>query len=172
MTLNPSLSIPASQRKNQDLYYQKIATREFPKAPDGGSVRYLITVKQALVFKDAQNLQLAKDFLKFLIEPDRLNTYVKESLGRWFPIMSSALNDPFWKNTSDPHLAVARKQFLNRSTRPFYHLLNPAYSKVQAEGIWGKAIDHVLVDQWSPQQAVDDAIGNIKRIFQEWNSAN
>jgi multiple sugar transport system substrate-binding protein len=67
MTLNPSLSIPASQRDDRQLYTQKIATRELPNKPDGTPMKYLVSVKQALIFKTGQNSQAAKDFLTYLI---------------------------------------------------------------------------------------------------------
>jgi multiple sugar transport system substrate-binding protein len=170
MTANPSLSIPVSQKKDPNLYQKQIATREFPNEPDGEPPRYLVSVKQALILKEAKHTQAAKDFLTYFIQPDRLNTYLTNSLGRWFPPMPNALKSAFWKDTTDPHLAIAIQQFA-RETRPFYHVLNPAYSQVQAESVWGQAIQQVIVDGKSPEVAVDEAIVRIKKIFEEWGKA-
>nr|MDJ0703571.1 ABC transporter substrate-binding protein [Leptolyngbyaceae cyanobacterium MO_188.B28] len=168
MTTNPSLSIPASQRDDDDLYLKQIATREFPNEPDGEPISYLVTIKQALIFATERNPQAAKDFLAYFVQPERLGTYVKGSLGRWFPTMPSSLEDPFWKESKDPHVSIAVRQFRQRPTRPFYHALSPAYSQVQAENIWGQAIDAVIAKGVSPEEAVDQAIIDIYRIFAKW----
>ena len=145
MTANPSLSIPVSQRDDTDLYFKKIATREFPKKPSGGRMRSLVSVKQALIFKNAKNINAAKAFLTYFIEPDRLNAYLINSRGRSFPTMPSSLKNTFWQNSADPHISIAVKQFQG-PTRPFYQVLNPAYSQVQEESVWGQAIQQVIVD--------------------------
>ena len=168
MTPNPTLSIPASQREDEALYTQQIATRAFPDEPDGEPMTYLVSIKQALIFSEAQNPEAAKAFLSYLLEPERLNTYVKGSLGRWFPVMDSALDDPFWQDPADPHVSVAVQQFTQSPTRPFYHAVNAAYSQVQAENVWGQAIGHVVIDGWSAEAAVDRAIYQIQQILSQW----
>jgi multiple sugar transport system substrate-binding protein len=169
MTANPSLSIPVSQRDDTDLYFKKIATREFPKKPGGGRMRSLISVKQALIFKNAKNVKAAKAFLTYFIEPDRLNAYLINSRGRSFPTMPNSLKNAFWKNSADPHISIAVKQ-LQGQTRLFYHVLNSAYSQVQEESVWGQAIQQVIVDGKSPEAAVDEAIAHIQKIFDEWQN--
>lgn len=172
MTPNPSLSIPASQRDDADLYTEKIATQPFPNEPDGEPMSYLVSVKQALIFEKAQHPEVAKEFLAFLLQPEQLDTYVKGSLGRWFPVMEESLTDPFWTDSTDPHISVAVQQFTQGSTRPFYHVVNPAYAEVQAENVWGRAIGRVIVDNWTTEASVDEAIATIERIFAEWESAD
>lgn len=168
MTVNPSLSIPASQRDDQQMYTQQIATREFPNEPDGEPMNYLVSIKQALIFRAGKNTKAAKEFLSYLIQPERLNTYVQGSLGRWFPVMPASLQSAFWKDSADPHIAVAVQQFAQHPTRPFYHALNPAYSQVQSENVWGQAIQAVLVEGKSAEAAVDTAIAQIQQIFADW----
>ncbi|MDB9525362.1 ABC transporter substrate-binding protein [Oscillatoria sp. CS-180] len=172
MTPNPSLSIPASQREDDALYTEQIATRVFPNEPDGEPITYVVTIKQALIFSESSNIEAAKDFLSYLLEPDRLNTYVKGSLGRWFPAMESSLQDPFWSDPADPHVAIAVQQFTQSPTRPLYHAVNPAYSQVQAENIWGQAIGHVAIDGWSSEAAVDEAIAQIQEILAQWDDSS
>jgi multiple sugar transport system substrate-binding protein len=167
MTANPSLSIPVSQRGDNDLYFKEIVTRELPRKPNGERVRSLISVKQALIFKNAKNIKAAKEFLTYFIEPTRLNNYLINSRGRSFPTMPSALKNAFWKNTADPHISAVIKQ-LQGPTRLFSYTLNPAYAQVQAESVWGQAIRQILVEGQSPEAAVDAAIARIEAIFDEW----
>lgn len=168
MTPNPSLSIPASQKQDPDLYYNKIGTLEFPNQPDGKPTRYMASVKQAVIFASSKNQQAAKNFLSFLIQPENLGNYTKNSAGRQFPAMPQLLKDPFWKDPKDPHISVAAKQFTEGQTRPFYSVLNPAYVQVQEENVWGKALNRITIDNLSPEQAADEAITRIKNIFYEW----
>jgi multiple sugar transport system substrate-binding protein len=170
MTINPSLSIPASQRDDRQVYTQQIATRDFPNKPDGKPMNYLVSVKQALIFKAGKNTEAAKEFLTYLIQPERLTGYIQESLGRWFPVMPEALNGSFWKDATDPHIATAVQQFSQHPTRPFYNALNSAYSQVQAENVWGQAIHAVLVENKSATVAVDEAIAHIQKIFADWQT--
>lgn len=168
MTVNSSLSIPASQRADPKVYTQQLVTRPFPNKPNGSPMNYLVSVKQAVIFANSQNAIAAKDFLTYLIQPDRLNTYIEESLGRWFPVMPASLQNSFWKESQDPHISAGIKQFKQHPTRPFYHVLNPAYSQVQAENVWGSAMHRVVIDRQSPEVAVDEAIARIDQIFTDW----
>ena len=171
MSPNPSLSIPASQREdNKENYYDLLGTAEFPDKPDGGPIRYPVSVKQALIFKDAENVDLAKDFLSYIIQPENLGPYVQGSLGRWFPVMPSLLEDDFWRDPADPHISVAMRQFSERPTRPFYHIANPAYSGVQAENVWAKAIGRVVVEGWTVEDAADEAIERVQQVFADWEA--
>jgi multiple sugar transport system substrate-binding protein len=40
---------------------------------------------------------------------------------------------------------------------------------VLKDSIWGKALTKVVLDNLSPEQAADEAIAQIKQIFEEWN---
>ncbi|MBW4465119.1 MAG: ABC transporter substrate-binding protein [Pegethrix bostrychoides GSE-TBD4-15B] len=168
MTVNPSLSIPASQQDDSQMYFQQIATREFPNKPDGTPMNYLISVKQALVFEAGRNHEAAKDFLSYLTQPEQLSAYVQEALGRSVPAMPDALKQPFWRDSTDPHIATAVRQFSQRPNRAFYNVLNPAYSQVQAENVWGEAIHAALVEGQTVDAAVDAAIARIQQIFADW----
>ncbi|MDJ0516590.1 MAG: ABC transporter substrate-binding protein [Trichodesmium sp. MO_231.B1] len=69
MVVNPTLSIPASQKQDPEIYQNQIKTIEFPYEPDGEPPKYLVSVKQILTFKSSSNLQQAKNFLSFFIWP-------------------------------------------------------------------------------------------------------
>ncbi|MGK7875891.1 MAG: ABC transporter substrate-binding protein [Xenococcaceae cyanobacterium] len=168
MTPNRSLSIPASQRQDQDIYINKLGTIEFPNKPSGESMRYLVSISQVVVFAESKNQKLAKEFLAYLVQPETLDKYIKDTQGRHFPVMKSAWDDPFWTNSADPHISIARKMLSERLTRSFYHSQNPAYSKVLEKNIWGRALNRIVVDSMSPEQAADEAIEGIKQIFSQW----
>lgn len=166
MTLNPTLSIPASQRFDEPVYHDQIVTLEFPQNPDGSSPQYLVSVKQILSFADSPHQQGVKSFLSFIVKPEVINEYLKQSAGRYFPVMPELLSDPFWNNLDDPHISVARQQFA--STRPLNSILYPAYAQLFAENIWGQALEKIVVEGVSPEAAADQIIQQIKTIFAQW----
>ena len=169
MVVNPTLSIPASQREeDEDLYFKHIATIPFPQEPDGESPTYVVSMPQIVVFEAAPHQEMAKDFLSHLIQPENLEPYLERSLGRFFPVMPDLSAKPFWNDPSDPHISLGTQQFQSK-TRPGYHALNPAYSNVQAENIWGQAIESILVDGVSPEEAAATALSNIEKILADWD---
>ncbi|MEO1741544.1 MAG: ABC transporter substrate-binding protein [Cyanobacteria bacterium J06629_9] len=169
MVVNPTLSIPGSQREDdEDIYFNQIATIEFPNEPDGESPTYLVNTNQILIFEEAPNKALAEDFLSYLIQPENLAPYLEGSLGRFFPVMAELTETPFWNDATDPHISTGTRVFTERSTRPGYHTLNVAYSEVDINNVWGQAIESIVLDGVSPTAAADQAIAEIQTIFEEW----
>jgi multiple sugar transport system substrate-binding protein len=166
MTTNPTLSIPASQKADTTLYNEKIGTVSWPNKLDGKPLVSLVAVKQAVVFANSAHKETAKSFLSYLTKPEVLDKFVKGSQGRFFPVMTNSIKQPFWSDSKDPHISIAAKQLQN--TRAFNQVLNPAYTEVQAQNVWGKAIRDVVVNQSTPEQAADNAIREIEEIFNTW----
>ena len=66
MVPNPSLSIPASRvTPRQDHLHRKMITMEWPDKPDGRPIEYVASIKTAVIFKQAENKEAAKDFMRF-----------------------------------------------------------------------------------------------------------
>jgi multiple sugar transport system substrate-binding protein len=177
MTPNPSQSIPAAQFFNKDdpekrNYFDNMATIEWPDGPDGKKARYLSAVKTIVIPKESKNQPLAKDFVRFVLEPERFMEYIKAANGRWFPAFKDLAADPFWRSghkgprgQKDPHIPVATEIFLNRDNKVFEHYKHPAWSQVYDENVWGKAMARVAIDRWTVDKAADEAIQRIKVIF-------
>ena len=168
MTPNNSLSIPAALGRDSDEYKNKLVTAAYPNKPSGEPMKYIALVRQAIILADAPNQKLAQEFLSYLIQPEIIGNYLKAAGGRFFPVNNKSWSDPFWTDPSDPHISKAAQPFLNQQTRLSYTSLNPAYSLVLKEGIWGQALNRIAVDKISPEQAADEALAKIKEIFEEW----
>ena len=146
----------------------KIVTAGWPEKPGGGLIRSILGVKQIVVFEGSKQKDAAKSFLSYLLKPENLNQFLKKGTkGRFIPVMPKLLEDAFWKDPADPHIPEAVRQ-LKGLTRPGYEVLHPAYSAVQDQNIWAKAILSIIQKGVSPEQAADHAIGQIKQIFAEW----
>jgi multiple sugar transport system substrate-binding protein len=163
------VSIPVAQREKEDWYYHDILTQAQPMGPDGKPVTSLVSVKLAFIPKGAHQVALAKEFMKYMIEPDVLDKYLVAGRGRWLPVMPSMVKkDPFWTDPKDPHLPVAVKQEEDGPTQPWFHAYNPAYSDVNAQQVWGKAEANVMQGGMTPEKAVDTAFQQINEIFSKY----
>ncbi|NEP89466.1 MAG: extracellular solute-binding protein [Okeania sp. SIO2C2] len=86
MTINSTMSIPVYQKEDEEIYLNQMRTIEFPNNPNGDKPRYLISIKQPIIFTSSANSKLAKECLSYLIQTDNLGLYIKGSKGRYFPL--------------------------------------------------------------------------------------
>lgn len=169
MTPNTTFSIPATVSQDRDTYLNQLSMVEFPDKPNGKPMRHLISIRQAVIFKDSSHKFLAKNFLRYFIQPQIAIDYLKASNSRTLPVRTSVWSDSFWQDTKDPYVVAATKVLTSKPTRLFYTVDHPAYSQVLAENVWGKTLTKVTVDKVNPEQAANEAISRIREIFTEWN---
>ena len=167
MTSNATLSIPAALRQDKNAYRHKLGIVELPNKPNGEPMRHIFLVEQAVIFADSPNQKLARDFLSYLIQPEVINNFLKES-GRHSPAHRSAYEDSYWTDPKDPHTSAVTKTLTKSKIRPIYPHQTPAYSLILKENVWGQALENILLKNYTPEQAGDEAIMKIKTIFQEW----
>ncbi len=166
MTVNHTLSAPGSQRNDAETYYRKLSTIKWPDKPNGNEMRFVVELKQAVIFNNSDKVGVAKGFLAFLAQPRNLAAYTKGAQGRYQPVMPTLFNDPFWQDPKDHHISVAVEQLQN--TRPAYQVYNPAYGEVAEQNVWGDVIRKIAVNNLSVEQAAEQAITQIEQIFSEW----
>ncbi len=171
MTPNRSLSIPTTVRQDQDTYQNRLGIVEFPRKPNGAPMRYFISISQAVIFQDSPHQSLAKEFLRYFIQPKISVQYLKATGSRNQPVQNSVWSDPYWQNTEDPYITTIAKILTGKHTRLSYIVDNPAYSQVLAENVWGKALTKVTIEGISPEKAADEAIAKIKTIFVQWHDS-
>lgn len=171
MTPNTSLTIPATVRKEVDVYQNRLSTIGFPNKPSGQPMRHILSIKQAVIFTDSKNQDIAKDFLAYFVQPETIGSYLKAAGLRNMPIAKTLWEDPYWTNPDDPHIAKASELLLSDDTRPFPSVYHPAYSIVTQENVWGQALSRIVVESHSTEQAADDGISRIKQIFADFSAA-
>jgi multiple sugar transport system substrate-binding protein len=165
MTPNPSMSIPASQyTQTPDNYFKNIVSIEWPDKPDGEPIVYMTAIKTAVIFKDSKNKEGAKEFMKFLYEPDNIGPYLEGSLGRWFPVMPELQNSPYWTETDDPHRQIHWRQYMERPQNPFPFVYNYRFIQIMAENAIGKAVGRIVLEDVSAEDAADELIARIKEV--------
>jgi multiple sugar transport system substrate-binding protein len=154
-----------SQGKKSD--YDDIMTMGLPLSNDGKPVPSKVTNPSSLIPKGAKNVAVAKDFLKYSIQPKVANERLKTGLGRSIPAMPSIVkSDPWW--SADPHRAAYVQQGLLGPTLPEFWAFNPAYAQVQNEHAWSAAWVDIMQSGTAPQAAAEKAFKRVEEIFAKY----
>jgi multiple sugar transport system substrate-binding protein len=169
MTPNATISIAVAQMEKADQYQKEIITQAIPLGNDGKPVPGVLAVTPCFIPKGAKNVDLAKDLLRYFMQPANMNTYLKETRARYLPVMTSIIkDDPYWTDKSDPHRPIAVEAGLVQPTIPYWMNYNPAYSAVMSEQIWSQAEANITQRDMKPEQAAEEAAKRIKTIFQKY----
>jgi multiple sugar transport system substrate-binding protein len=163
MTPNPSMSIPASQyTQNPENYTTNIGSIEWPDKPDGEPIVYMTAIKTAVIFEGAKNVEGAKDFMRYLYEPENIGPFLEGSIGRWFPVMPELVETPFWQDDSDPHRRIHRVMYMERPQNPFPFVYNHRFMQIMTENAIGKAVGRIVLESWSTEDAADELIERVE----------
>jgi multiple sugar transport system substrate-binding protein len=149
--------------------YDDIVTMGMPLDNAGKPMPVHLGVTGAFIPKGAKNIEVAKDFLKFVIQPKVVNEYLKNGLGRFLPAIPDLVkNDPFWLDPKDPHRAAYTREGLLDPTVPIYPVFNPGYAEANAQQIWGAAEADVIREGMTPQAAAEKALKRIGEILAKY----
>jgi multiple sugar transport system substrate-binding protein len=147
--------------------YDDILTMGLPLSNDGKPVPSQVNNACGLIPKGAKNVEVAKDFLKYLIQPKVCGEYLKVGLGRNIPAMPSIVkNDHWWLD--DPHRRVYVNSSLLGPTMPAFWVYNPGYAQVQNEHVWGAAWGDILSGGMTPAAAAAKAFKRTEEIFDKF----
>jgi multiple sugar transport system substrate-binding protein len=166
MDLDGTISTEVAIIKNkQD--YDDIVVQGLPLDNDGKPIASQVTNFGGMIPKGAKTVEVAKDFLKYLIQPQVSNEYLKIGLGRNLPAMQSIVtNDPWWQ--ADPHRKAYVEQGLLGPTVPDFFVFNPAWAEVRNQHVFGAAWADIVKDGMTPQAAADKAFKWVEQIFAKY----
>ncbi len=150
--------------------YNDILTTGMPLSNAGKQLPSVIGVAAAVIPKGANNIAIAKEFLKYSIEPKVLATYLKAGLGRFLPPMPSIVeNDKaFWLDPKNEPLAAYTRQGVLDPTIPPYEVFNPARAQVSTEHVFSVAMIEVMNNGVTPEAAIDKAFKRCEAIFAKY----
>ena len=144
--------------------YDDILTMGLPLSNAGKPVPAQAGFACGLIPKGAKNVAVAKEFMKYLIQPNVDDEYLKVGLGRNIPCMPSIVkNDPWW--LADPHRKAYTEEGLLGPTIANFWAYNPAYAEVQNTNLWSVAWGDVMRNGMTPEAAADKAFKQIEAIF-------
>jgi multiple sugar transport system substrate-binding protein len=168
MDIEGSLSTEVAIIKNQQ-DYNDIVVMRLPLSNDGKPVPAQQGSLCGLIPKGAKNVVVAKDFLKYLIQPNILNELLKTGLGRNLPAMPAIVkHDPWWFDPKEPHRVAYVRQGLFSPTVPTFWTSNPAYAHVQNEHVWQTAWSEIIIGGATPQAAAEKAFKRVEEIFAKY----
>jgi multiple sugar transport system substrate-binding protein len=157
--------------KEQD--YQDLVTIGLALSNDGKPVPSQAGGLAGLIPKGAKNVPVAKELLKFLIQPPVLNELLKVGLARRIPSMESIVkDDPWWLDPKDSHRVAYVQQGLLSPTVPQFWVFNPAHAQVQNEHVFPTAWAEIVKDGVTPQAAAEKAFNRIEEIFAKYPIAS
>jgi multiple sugar transport system substrate-binding protein len=158
--INP-LSIHAWMVENDQDLLNRTAYIRIPKGPAGEHTSYTM-IETLLVFKGARHPELAKDLIKYMLEPKRYLKLVETVGGYWYPIYKGLGASPFWGQPIFENLPLVAKdgKIDGWPARP-----TPASGEVAVRLIIPEMFQRVVVDRWDPQKALDWAEEEIIKIY-------
>jgi len=153
--------------KEQD--YSDIVTMGLALSNEGKPVPSQAGAFSGLIPKGAKNVDVAKEVLKFLLQPKANNELLKTGLARRVPSMPSIVkDDPWWQDAKDPHRVAYVQQALLGPTVPQLWAYNPAYAQVQNEHVFPNAWAEVATGGGTPQAAAEKAFKRVEEIFAKY----
>jgi len=168
MDLDGSLSTEVAIIADKEAY-NDIVTYGLALSNAGKPVPSMAGSFSGLIPKGAKNVAVAKDFLKYLIQPDVLNGYLKTGLGRREPPMPSIVKkDPWWLDPKDPHRVAYTTQVVLSPTLPPFWVFNPAWAQVESEHVWQEAWAQIMKDGVAPEAAAQKAAKRTEEIFAKY----
>jgi len=168
MDFDGSLSTEVALYKEKDKY-DDILTLNMPLSNDGKEIASPLPIFGAVIPKGAKNVDVAKEFLKYSVQPKVLNDYLKGGLGRWaIPMPAMAKSDPFWLDPADPHRSAYIKETLFSPTIPLYESFNPAMAQINSEHVIQLAWFDVMKNGVKPADAMDKAYKRMEEVFAKY----
>jgi multiple sugar transport system substrate-binding protein len=164
-TISTEVALLSMGRKDD---FDDVLTHGLPLSNEGKELPSQIAIFGPVIPKGAKNLEVAKEFMKYMIQPKVLNDYLKGGLGRWaLPIPEVVKSDPFWLH-DDPHRTAYVEQSVIKPTVPIYEAYNPAVAQVGAEHVYMTAVFDFLNNGLAPEAAIDKAFKRSEEIFAKY----
>src|SRR5262249_53798464 len=168
MTLDGTISTEVALYHKRE-QYDDIVTLGLPSDNAGKQMPAQLAVIGAFIPKGAKNVEHAKDFLKYVIQPKVVNDYLISGLGRFLHAMPELVkSDPFWLDPADPHRVAYTTEGLLAPTVSLYPVFNPGYAEANSQQIWGAAEADVIREGMTPEAAADKALKRIGTILAKY----
>ena len=166
MDFDGSLSTELAMIKDRKAYLEDMRTLGLPLANDGTPMPAQIGAGGLFIPKGAGNVAVAKDLMRYFLQPEVMNANLKGGLGRSVPaIPQIGKDDPWWLDPSDPHRPQYVRESVLGPTIAAYTGYNPAWGQVNAEQLWGNCHADVIKNGMTPNAAVDKAFRRMEAIF-------
>ena len=96
MDLDGTLSTELAMIKDKKVYYEEMKVMGLPNRNDGSMMPALQGAGGGFIPKGAKNVETAKDFMRYFMQPQVMNENLKNGLGRWVPVIPRIVKDDPW----------------------------------------------------------------------------
>ena len=170
MDLDGTLSTELGMLEKQKAEYNDVITYPPQLDNDGKQLITQLDPVGTMIPKGAKNIEVAKEFQKFLIQPEVNGDWLKGALGRYLPtIPELAKNDTWWSDAKrDPHVPPYIEQGLVRPTKPDYFAYNPAWAQVRSEHPFHVAFHDIVANKAPVKDAAAKALKRVEEIFAKY----
>jgi multiple sugar transport system substrate-binding protein len=167
MDFDGTLSTELAMIKDKKAFYEEMKTLAPKLKNDGTPMATQVGTGGGYIPKGAKNIEVAKDFMKYFMQPKVINENLKGGLGRWVPPMPQVVKDDaaFWLKSDMPCLLPYVQEGVLNPTLPVYEGFTPAWGQANAEQLWGQAHADVIKGGMKPADAVDKAFKRTEQIF-------
>jgi multiple sugar transport system substrate-binding protein len=149
--------------------YNDAVTLGLPNDNAGKPIPSPLLVSGAFIPKGAKNVEAAKEFVKYVVQPKVAGEYLKAGLARWLPAIPDIVkSDPWWTDPKDPHRLAYVTQGVLGNTVPNHYVFNPGWAEANAAQIWGQAHANVIRENMTPQAAAEGALKRIGEIIAKY----
>jgi multiple sugar transport system substrate-binding protein len=166
MDFDGTLSTELAMIKDKQAFYHDMKTLAPVNKNDGTPMKAQVNAGGGYIPKGAKNVEVAKDFMKYFMQPKVMNANLKAGLGRWFPAIPQIVkDDPFWTSTEMPCLLPYITEGVLNPTVPLYNGYSPAWGQFEAEQVWGVAHADVIKNNMKVADAIDKALKRCNEVF-------
>jgi multiple sugar transport system substrate-binding protein len=166
MDFDGTLSTELAMIKDKQAFYHDMVTLAPQQKNDGTPMKTQVNAGGGYIPKGARNVEVAKDFMKYWMQPKVMNDNLKAGLGRWVPAIPQVVkDDPWWLNSGLPCVTPYVHEAVLNPTVPVYEGFSPAWGQASAEQLWGQAHADVIKNGMKPADAIDKAFKRCKEIF-------
>jgi multiple sugar transport system substrate-binding protein len=166
MDFDGTLSTELAMIKDKQAFYHDMRTIAPVNKNDGTPMKTQVNAGGGYIPKGAKNVEVAKDFMKYFMQPKVMNENLKAGLGRWFPAIPQLVkDDPFWLSTEMPCLTPYITEGVLNPTVPLYNGYSPAWGQFEAEQVWGVAHADVIKNNMKVADAVGKALHRCNEVF-------
>jgi len=159
----------ALYNNNRQAYDHETMTMGLPNGNDGKPMPCQMNAGGGFIPKGAKNVAVAKDFMRFFMQPRVMNENLKAGLGRWAPaIPQIAKDDKWWLDPADQHRSAYIAEAVLGATSPVFEGYTPAWGSVCAEQVWGQAQADVIKGGMTAAAAIDKAFKRADQIFAKY----
>jgi len=167
MDFDGTLSTELAMIKDRKAFMEDMKVVAPKQKNDGTPMTTQVGAGGGYIPKGAKNVEVAKDFMKYFMQPKVMNENLKGGLGRWVPAIPQLVkDDPWWTNNKDePCLLPYVEEAVLNPTSAVYEGFSPAWGQACAEQIWGQAHADVIKNSMKAADAVDKAFKRANQIF-------